>query len=804
MTMSKVYNPKQIEKKWQTAWDKAGVYNTKNTSKAKTYYTLVEFPFPSGDGLHVGHVRSYAAMDIVSRKRRMQGYNVLFPIGWDAFGLPTENYAIKTGIHPAVVTKKNTNNFRKQMRALGLSFDWNREVNTSDPSYYKWTQWMFLQFLKKGLAYKAEVPINWCPKDKIGLANEEVVGGACERCGTPVEKKIKNQWMIRITAYADKLLAGLEKLDFLPEIKKQQEHWIGRAEGARIQFPIFGSQSVISVFTTRPETIFGATYLVLSPEHELIDILKPQIKNYTVVNDYCVTVVAKQEEDRVGSKEKTGVRVEGVEAVNPATGERIPVYVADYVLSGYGTGAIMAVPAHDQRDFEFAQKYSLPIKIVISRSSVENSKDVFEGNGRLVNSGNFSGRDCQEAKSDIIKKVGGRRAVTYKLRDWVFSRQRYWGEPIPVVICGSCGYVPVPEKDLPVVLPNVKDFKPRDDGQSPLASVATWVNVKCPNCKKPAHRETDVMPNWAGSSWYFLRYTDPCNTRIFADKKLLKKFMPVDWYNGGMEHVTLHLLYSRFWNQFLYDCGFVLAAEPYRKRTAHGVILAGGGVKMSKSKGNVINPDQIVASHGADTLRLYEMFMGPFDQAVAWDFSSIEGVSRFLGKVWRIHHEKVSATASPNRQLTVLLHKTIKSVSDDIESMRFNTAVSACMIFVNACFDQPVVPVSLWKKFLLILAPFAPHITEELWQSFSSEKKFSSIHTVAWPRYNPQFLITDSVTIPIQINGKMRDQVIVPVGSSQDHVFAVACEREKLQPYLRNASVRTVIFVPDKIMNIVL
>lgn len=795
------YNPAAIEKKWQKQWESAGLYRTKKTGKP--YYCLVEFPFPSGDGLHVGHVRSYTAMDIIARKRRMQGYAVLYPMGWDAFGLPTENYAIKTGIHPVKVTKKNSDNFRNQMKALGLSFDWEREINTTDPAYYKWTQWMFLQFLKKGLAYKDEVAINWCPKDKIGLANEEVVAGACERCGTLVEKKLKSQWMIKITAYAEKLLAGLGGVDFLPEIKRQQENWIGASVGAEITFTIANYPHSLTVFTTRPDTIFGATYIVLAPEHKIIDECRSHIKNYAQVAAYIQQATQKTDIQRSAvEKEKTGVLLEGLRAINPATHQEIPIWVADYVLGNYGTGAIMAVPAHDERDFEFAKKYALPIVTVIQNS--EKKEELFTGHGQLINSGKFNGLESEQAKWEIIKAVNGKKKTQYKLRDWVFSRQRYWGEPIPVIICQTCGYVPVPEKELPVVLPNIKKYQPRDDGESPLASIANWVHVKCPKCKGMARRETDVMPNWAGSSWYFLRYIDPKNKKQFANPKLLKKFMPVDWYNGGMEHVTLHLLYSRFWNQFLYDCGLVPTKEPYKKRTAQGIILAEGGVKMSKSIGNVVNPDTIIASHGADVLRIYEMFMGPFDQAVAWDFSSIEGVSRFLAKVWRIHHEKVSSTAPPNRELTVLLHKTIKTVSDDIESMRFNTAVSACMIFANACFDQPSIPVSVWKKFLLLLAPFTPHIAEELWQSFSSEKKFSSVHSVAWPRYNPRFLIADLVTIPIQINGKMRDQVIVPAGSSQEYVFAIVREREKLQPYIRDASIRNVIFVPDKIMNIVI
>ncbi len=812
--MTKTYNPKKIEKKWQTAWDKAGIYRTKDTSKAKKYYTLVEFPFPSGDGLHVGHIRPFTAMDIISRKRRMQGYNVLFPIGWDAFGLPTENYAIKTGIHPAKVTKKNTDNFRRQMKALGLSFDWKREINTTDPAYYKWTQWMFLQFLKKGLAYKAKTTINWCPKDKIGLANEEVVGGNCERCGTSVEQREKEQWMIKITAYAEKLLKGLEGVDFLPEIKKQQENWIGKSEGVRIRSKVKDLNISFEVFDSIPQTFMAQTFTVIAPEHPLVAELVKGTPQEKEVLEFANKIKKKREQRGYDINAEFEGIFTGRYVDNPFGTGDLPIWVASFVLADYGTG-IVHCSAHDERDFKFAKKYNIPLRPVMfpkdqaRAEKVRNLEELYsrDPQGVLEQPKQFAGRLWGEVRTDVIshlEKEGiAKRTTQYHLRDWVFSRQRYWGEPIPVIHCGICGYVPVHEKDLPVKLPNVKNFAPRDDGESPLASISSWVNVKCPRCKAKAQRETDVMPNWAGSSWYFLRYTDPKNKKEFASKKLLKKFMPVDWYNGGMEHVTLHLLYSRFWNQFLYDCGLVTTREPYKKRTAHGLILAEGGVKMSKSKGNVVNPDAIVASHGADVLRMYEMFMGPFDQAVAWNFDSIEGVNRFLGKVWRVHFEKVKETAKKSKELEALLHKTIKQVSEDIEAMHFNTAVSACMIFVNACLAEEQVDKETWKIFLKVLAPFAPHLTEELWQSLSVSKKFTSIHTQPWPKEKASLLKTDTIRIPVQVNGKVRDELVIEKTTPKDAIEKMARESVKVALFLQGKQVKKVIYVPEKIINIV-
>ncbi|MDZ4205828.1 MAG: class I tRNA ligase family protein, partial [Patescibacteria group bacterium] len=693
--MAREYDPKEIEGKWQKKWEKSGLYRAEDDSKKPKYYALVEFPYPSGDGLHIGHVRSYTAMDIIARKRRMEGLNILYPIGWDAFGLPTENYAIKTGRQPAEITKENSDTFRQQLKSLGISFDWSREINTTDPKYYKWTQWIFLKFLEKGLAYKAKMAINWCPKCKIGLANEEVVDGNCERCGTPVEQKKKEQWMLAITKYADRLYDDLDTVDYPERVKIQQRNWIGRSEGAEISFEIKNNDEKIKVFTTRPDTIFGATYMVLAPEHPFVTNNLQLTINKDEIVQYIEQTKAKTDIDRSAEgKEKTGVELKGVKAINPATTQEIPVYIADYVLPHYGTGAIMAVPADDERDKEFAEKFNLPII-----------------------------KDYTPAGFEDF----GKRITRYKLRDWVFSRQRYWGEPIPVIHCDKCGMVPVPEKDLPVELPEVEKYEPGPDGESPLANITGWVNTKCPQCGGKAKRETDVMPNWAGSSWYFLRYCDPFNDTEFASMEKLKYWMGdvlrrgtpqddaggVDWYNGGMEHTVLHLLYSRFWNKFLYDLKLVPTSEPYKKRTSHGLILAAGGEKMSKSKGNVINPDTIVEQFGADTLRLYEMFMGPFEQVIAWNEESLIGPRRFLEKVWRLK-EKVSDS---DLEDSALIHQTIKKVSDDIESMGFNTAVSAMMIYTNALDKQEQVTQKEFEVLLILLAPFAPHITEELWRA---------------------------------------------------------------------------------------
>ena len=851
--MPSKYNPQKIEKKWQKEWQKNKLYRAVDGSKKKKYYTLVEFPYPSGDGLHVGHVRSYTALDVVVRKRRMEGYNVLYPIGWDAFGLPTENYAIKTQTHPKIVTKKNTDNFRRQLQSLGFSFDWDREINTTDPQYYKWTQWLFLKFFEHGLAYKARTTINWCPKDKIGLANEEVVSGACERCGTAVEKREKEQWMLRITAYAEKLLKGLEKVDYIPEARVQQENWIGKSEGAVIKFPINIAEvglPHIEVFTTRADTLFGATYLVLAPEHEFIQKYESRITNYGEVKKYISEARKKTDMERTAEgKEKTGVELKGIMAVNPATKKEIPVWISDYVLAGYGTGAIMAVPAHDERDFAFAKKFGLDIVLVIQPHNIPGVSDLvdgeeklnrilhldiaYTGEGRLMNSGKFNHLKGEEARTAITNFVGGKITTQYKLRDWVFSRQRYWGEPIPLVFCKRCkesglgssasklreglplskgealhpGWIPVREKDLPVELPNVKNYKPTDTGESPLANISSWVKTTCPRCGGPARRETDVMPNWAGSSWYFLRYIDSKNKRAFADAKKLKHWMPVDWYNGGMEHTVLHLLYSRFWNQFLYDIKLVPVAEPYKKRTSHGLILAEGGVKMSKSKGNVINPDEAVRQFGADALRLYEMFVGPFNQHVSWDPHGIIGTKRFLERVWKLGGKlKVKGQKikykSENKKLDQVLHQTIKKVSEDIENLRMNTAVSSLMILLNEMEkEQENIQHTTYNLFLKLLAPFAPHIVEELWGVLGEKK---SIHTQPWPRFDKKKAQEDVFGLVVQINGKVRAVINASTGILQDEAERlVLLSDERVIKTLDGKKPRRVIYVPDKLINFV-
>jgi leucyl-tRNA synthetase len=767
--MVKEYDHKKIEKKWQNIWEKNGIYFAKNNSKKPKFYGLIEFPYPSGAGMHVGHIRSNTAMDIISRKRRMEGFNVLYPIGWDAFGLPTENYAIKTGIHPIKVTKQNTDTFRRQLKALGFSFDWSREINTTDPKYYKWTQWIFLQLFKKGLAYKTKTEINWCPNDKIGLANEEVVGGMCERCGGPTEKREKEQWMLAITKYADRLDKDLNTVDYLQKIKIQQRNWIGKSEGAEIKFPILNSQFSIEVFTTRPDTIFGATYMVLAPEHGLIAGLKSQITNQQEVEKYIREVRKKTEIERTDEgKTKTGIEVKGIKAVNPATKAEIPVWIADYVLLNYGTGAIMAVPADDARDKEFALKYNLPVVESYKKAGFE----------------------------DFGKKV-----IKYKLRDWVFSRQRYWGEPIPLINCGKCGWVSVPDKDLPVVLPKLAKYKPRDDGESPLADMKSWVNVKCPKCKRNAKRETDTMPNWAGSSWYFLRYVDPKNNKEFASSKNLKYWTPIDWYNGGMEHTTLHLLYSRFWHKFLYDLKLVPTSEPYMKRTSHGLILADDGTKFSKSKGNGVSPDDLVKVYGADTLRLYEMFMGPFDQAVSWNTDNMVGPRRFLERVWKIS-QKLSKISTPASEK--LLHKTIKKVSEDIEGMRFNTAISTMMVLVNE-MDRSGISIKDYKKFLQILSPFAPHMTEELWAMLGNKgANQKSISLSIWPLWDKNKIVDEEIKIAVQINGKVRTEITIPLDQGEETVKQKVLENKNVLKYTSGKEVRKVIYVKNRLINIVL
>jgi len=822
------YDPGEIEKKWQKKWQETKSFEAANSSSKPKYYALVEFPYPSGEGLHVGHVRGYTAMDIIARKRRAEGFNVLYPMGWDAFGLPAENYAIKTGTAPSITTKENIEVFKKQLISLGLSFDWSREVNTTDPEYYKWTQWLFLQFLKHDLAYKAKAVINWCPKDKIGLANEEVVGGCCERCGTPVEKREKEQWMLAITKYADRLDKDLDTVDYLPQIKLQQRNWIGRSEGAEINFMVFaGSLGLeVTVFTTRPETIFGATYLVLAPEHAQVLVLLANdeygIENKEEIQKYINESRNRTDIERTAiGAEKTGVELKGVKAINPATKEEIPVFVADYVLPHYGTGAIMAVPAHDERDFEFAQKYNLLTKKVILPESVlsifRNAEDVaigltsslrlksdcWSGDGELINSGTFSGKNSKEVKKEITEFVGGKIVTKFKLRDWVFSRQRYWGEPIPVIHCSRCGIVPVPEKDLPITLPRVDHYLPGDTGESPLASIDSWVNVPCPACSEPAKRETDVMPNWAGSSWYFLRYTDPKNSESFAGMDALKLWMYVDWYNGGMEHTTLHLLYSRFWNKFLFDQGLVPTSEPYRKRTSHGLILAEGGIKMSKSVGNVINPDSIIKLYGADTLRLYEMFMGPFDQPVAWSTESIIGPRRFLDRIYRLAQTVVSSEYQEkgnSNSLNSTVHKAIQKVSDDIEAMRFNTVISTLMVLLNEFEKAKTISKTQFEIFIKLLSPLAPHICEELWEKLGNQR---SISLESWPVADQKLINVNSLAVTIQVNGKMRAILESEFELSEEEATRRAKGMPGIAKWLENKPVKKVIYVKGKLLNFV-
>ncbi|MEA3399365.1 MAG: leucine--tRNA ligase [Patescibacteria group bacterium] len=790
----KSYDHKKIEKKWQDVWAKNKLYEAKNNSKKDKYYGLIEFPYPSGAGLHVGHIRSITAMDIICRKRRMEGFNVLYPIGWDAFGLPTENYAIKTGISPEEVTKQNTNTFRKQLKQLGFSFDWSREINTTDPEYYKWTQWIFLKMFEKGLAYKDKTIINWCPACKIGLANEEVVDGNCERCGTETTKKEKEQWMLKITEYADRLDKDLDLVDFLERVKIQQRNWIGKSEGSDIDFEVKNSDLKIKIFTTRADTLFGATYTVLSPEHSLLNDL--DFDNKEEVEKYIKEVKKKTEIERTAEdKEKTGVELKGVKAINPANNEEISIFVADYVLPQYGTGAVMAVPAHDLRDFEFAKKYKLEIKKVIEltftstdRIDTEKILDAVTEEGFLCNSNKFNGLSSKEAKKEITKKVNGKLVTKYKLRDWIFSRQRYWGEPIPIIDCEKCGHVPVPEKDLPVELPKVKSYQLTETGESPLADISKWVSVKCPKCKGEAKRETDTMPNWAGSSWYYLRYIDPNNKKELVDSKKLDYWKDVDWYNGGMEHTTLHLLYSRFWHKFLYDIGVVKTKEPYRKRTAHGMILAEDGQKMSKSRNNIINPDDIIRLYGADTLRLYEMFIGPFDQAISWNTDSIIGPRRFLEKIWRIELSQTS------EDVEKLLHKTIKKVSEDIESMNFNTAISSMMMFINEV-EKKGIGEKEFNIFLKLFSPFAPHLTEELF------KGKESIHLSDWPKYDKIKIIEDEIKIAVQVNGKVRSEIIVIKDEDEEAVKAKA--NKEILGWIEGKDIKKVIYVPNKIINIV-
>jgi len=806
---------KKGEKKWQDYWEQKKLFRAKDFDRRPKYYVLIEFPYPSSEGLHVGTPRSYTALDIIARKRRLEGFNVLYPIGFDAFGLPAENYAIKTGTHPKITTEKNIKNFRRQLKAIGLSFDWSREITTTDPGYYKWTQWIFLQLFKKGLAYKAEMPINFCLDCKVGLANEEVVGGQCDRCSGQVVKKVKKQWLLKITDYAERLEKDLETVDYWQKIKLQQKNWIGRSEGAKIKFEILNSKFEIEVYSTRPDTLFGVTYMVLSPEHPLIGKLKDQIENVKAVEKYLKEAAKKSDLEAVRlAKAKTGVELKGIKAINPAGGKEIPIWVADYVVISYGTGAIMAVPGHDQRDWEFAQKFKLPIIEVIGGGNIKKAAYTDNQQGELVNSDFINGLNPKEAIKKMIswlaKEGHGKKAVNYKLRDWVFSRQRYWGEPIPIIECDKCGFVPLAEKDLPLKLPEIKKFQAGKDGESPLAKLKDWVNVKCPKCGGEARRETDTMPQWAGSSWYFLRYLDPKNNSSLADTKKLKYWLKssgqenadgVDWYNGGMEHTTLHLLYSRFWYKFLYDLKVVPTGEPYAKRTSHGMILGEGGDKMSKSRGNVVNPDEVIKKYGADTFRVYEMFMGPYDQAIPWSTQGVVGVRRFLDRIWNFYdHQKADRTTALSPALEIRLHQTIKKVTEDIEEMKFNTAVSALMILFNQMNEAKTVSNKCSEKFLILLSLFAPHIAEELWQQTGHRK---SIAQEKWPAYDKSKIKDETVEFVVQINGKVRAKLKLSPEISQTKAVAAAQQDKNVQKYLKGAKIKKTVFVKGRLISLV-
>ena len=797
------YEPSSIEKKWQAVWEKDNTFAASEDTDKPKFYALVEFPYPSGQGLHVGHPRSYTALDVVARKRRLQGYNVLYPMGWDAFGLPTENFAIKNHIHPEIVTKNNVARFKSQLQSLGLSFDWTREINTTDPDYYKWTQWIFLQLYKQGLAYKKEMAVNWCTSCKCVLANEEVVSGVCERCGGEVVRKVKSQWMLKITEYAQRLIDDLDLVDYPERVRAQQIHWIGRSTGAQVRFETTAGQPV-EIYTTRPDTLFGATYMVMSPEHPLIDKWKDILGNMDAVQAYREEAARKSDFERTEvAKDKTGVRLEGVEAINPVNGQNIPIFISDYVLVSYGTGAIMAVPGHDTRDWEFARKFDLPIIEVVSGGDVEQEAFTDCATGIMVNSGFLNGMPVEEAKKAIVawlaEKGIGEQKVNFKLRDWVFSRQRYWGEPIPIVICPECGYVPVPEEQLPVKLPMVDSYEPTDNGESPLAAIDEWVNTTCPHCGGPAKRETDTMPQWGGSSWYFLRYCDPHNDRELASKEALEYWMPVDWYNGGMEHTTLHLLYSRFWHKFLYDIGVVPTPEPYGKRTSHGMILGENGEKMSKSRGNVVNPDEIVAEYGADTLRLYEMFIGDFEKAAPWSSNSIRGCRRFLERVWSLQDNLVSGEGI-RPALETALHKTIRKVGEDVEHLKFNTAIAAMMALINDLTNAGSATREEYRILLILLNPFAPHMTEELWETMGYGGQLAHAE---WPSYDESKCVEAMVEIAVQVNGKIRTRLMIPADASQDEVLAQAKADDKIAAAVAGGKILKELYVPGKLVNIV-
>ena len=804
--MSEVYNHKVVEKKWQKVWDDEKAFAATNDYSKPKYYALVEFPYPSGQGLHVGHPRPYTALDIVARKRRMQGYNVLYPMGWDAFGLPTENYAIKNKIHPKIVTENNVKHFKEQLHSLGYSFDWDREINTTDPNYYKWTQWIFLKLFKAGLAYKKEMPINWCTSCKVGLANEEVVNGVCERCGAPVVRKVKSEWMLKITEYADKLIEGLNDVDYIERVKVSQKNWIGRSTGAEVDFQIKDTEDKLRIYTTRCDTLFGVTYMVVSPEHPYLDKYKDQIKNWDEILAYREQASRKSDFERAElAKDKTGVAIDGLTAINPVNGKEVPIWVSDYVLMSYGTGAIMAVPAHDERDWEFAKKFNLPIIQVVAKNGEE--VDVNEvaftdvATGVLINSDFLNGLEVKDAKEKMIsfleEKGIGQAKTNYKLRDWVFSRQRYWGEPIPIVHCDKCGYVPIGESELPLLLPEVESYMPTDNGESPLAAMTDWVNTTCPCCGGPAKRETDTMPQWAGSSWYFLRYTDPHNDKALASPEALKYWLPVDWYNGGMEHTTLHLLYSRFWHKFLYDQGVVPTPEPYQKRTSHGMILGENGEKMSKSRGNVVNPDDIVNEYGADTLRTYEMFIGAFDLAASWSEDGVKGCRRFLDRVWKLQ-DLMTEEEGYSKDLETKMHQTIKKVSNDFENLKYNTAIAAMMAILNDFYKKGSITKGELKTLIILLNPVAPHITEEMWQAIGCEGR---VYQQTWPEYDEAKTVESSVEIAVQINGKVKGTLGIQKDDPKDEVIAKA--KEVIADKLTGNIVKE-IYVPGRLVNIVM
>ena len=804
--MAEVYNHKVVEKKWQKVWDDEKAFAATNDYSKPKYYALVEFPYPSGQGLHVGHPRPYTALDIVARKRRMQGYNVLYPMGWDAFGLPTENYAIKNKIHPKIVTENNVKHFKDQLHSLGYSFDWDREINTTDPKYYKWTQWIFLKMFKAGLAYKKEMPINWCTSCKVGLANEEVVNGVCERCGAPVVRKVKSEWMLKITDYADKLIEGLNDVDYIERVKVSQKNWIGRSTGAEVDFQIKDTEDKLRIYTTRCDTLFGVTYMVVSPEHPYLDKYKDQIKNWEEIVAYREQASRKSDFERAElAKDKTGVAIDGLTAINPVNGKEVPIWVSDYVLMSYGTGAIMAVPAHDERDWEFAKKFHLPIIQVVAKNGEE--VDVNEAaftdvaTGVLINSDFLNGLEVKDAKEKMIKfleeKGIGQAKTNYKLRDWVFSRQRYWGEPIPIVHCDKCGYVPIDESELPLLLPEVESYMPTDNGESPLAAMTDWVNTTCPCCGGPAKRETDTMPQWAGSSWYFLRYTDPHNDKALASPEALKYWLPVDWYNGGMEHTTLHLLYSRFWHKFLYDQGVVPTPEPYQKRTSHGMILGENGEKMSKSRGNVVNPDDIVQEYGADTLRTYEMFIGAFDLAASWSEDGVKGCRRFLDRVWKLQ-DLMTDEEGYSKDLETKMHQTIKKVSNDFENLKYNTAIAAMMTLLNDFYKKGSITRGELKTLIILLNPVAPHITEEMWQIIGCEGR---VYQQTWPEFEEAKTVESSVEIAVQINGKVKGTLGIQKDDPKDQVIAKA--KEVIADKLTGNIIKE-IYVPGRLVNIVM